>query len=302
MNGVVIGALMALGVFQQTDTVFPAEGAKILSLEAMAGTVTVTGWDRNEIGLRAEHSSRTWISVNRSRDGQRISLEPEARHGIASIMVDYDISVPRGMGLEIESMSGDVTVTGVEGSVSLEVTEGDLVVRGAKGGLKLNTTSGKVLAEDVAGGIEAETAAGEIRLRNVSGAIVAESAGGDIIVEGGTSTSVDVGTIGGRVFYDGTFQKGGSYFFGTHGGTLTLVVPEGTAATFHLATVHGTVINALGAQPERLEVTGRRQSLDIGGGGALVEAESFGGRISLVRKGSEGATPPPARGSRRPGA
>jgi DUF4097 and DUF4098 domain-containing protein YvlB len=189
----------------------------------------------------------------------------------------------------------------VEGSVGVEVTEGDLVVRGAKGGLKLYTATGKLLAEDVSGGIEAETAAGEIRLRNVSGAIAAESAGGDIILEGATSTSVDVGTIGGRVYYDGVFQKGGSYFFGTHGGTLTLVVPEDAAATFHLASVHGTVVNALGAQPELL-VEGRRQTLDIGGGGALVEAESVGGRLSLVRKGSEAAVPPPTRGRREPGA
>ncbi len=299
MNGVVIGALMALGMVQQTDTVFPAEGAKSLALEVMGGSISVTAWDRNEIAVRAEHSSRTYVRVRRSREGSRIVLEPEARRGPATI-VDFEISLPRALALEVEAMTADVTVTGVDGGVTLDVTQGDLVVRGGNGPAKLYTVTGRVTAEDVSGGIEAETAAGEIRMRNVSGAIAAESAGGDIVIEGATSASADVGTVGGRVYYDGTFQRDGSYFFGTHGGTLTLVVPEGTGASFHLASVHGTVINALGATSERLDA-GRRQTLEIGGGGALVEAESFGGRISLVRKGSEAATPPPARPSRHPG-
>lgn len=300
MNGLVIGALVALGMAQQTDTVIPAQGARVLEVDAVAGSVTVTGWDRNEIGVRAEHSSRTYVDVQRSSDGTRIRLEAEARRGPATI-VDFTISLPRGMAVEVDAEAADVTVEDVDGGVEADVTQGDLIVRRGKGPVKLYTATGKILAEGVAGGVEAETAADEIRLIGVSGNIVAESAGGDIVIEGATSTSVDVGTVGGRVHYDGTYQRGGSYFFGTHGGTLTLVVPEGAAITFHLASVHGTVINALGSQPERFE-GGQRHNLEIGGGGALVEAESFGGRISLVRKGAPGASTPEVRPFRRPGA
>lgn len=296
MNGVVMGALVALSMVQQTDTVIPAQGARVLNVDASAGSITVTAWDRPEIGIKAEHSTRTFVAVQRSRDGARIRLEAEARRGPATI-VDFDISLPRGMAVEVDAESSDVTLTGVDGGVEVDVTQGDVTVRGGKGAAKVSTSMGRILAEGVAGNIEAETSAGEIRLVNVSGTVVAESAGGDIIIEGGNGPAVDVGTVGGRVFYEGVFRKGGSYFFGTHGGTLTLVVPPDAAATFHLATVHGTVTNALGAQPERLE-GGKRHTLDIGGGGALVEAETFGGRLSLVRKGAEGSAPPPSRPSR----
>ena len=61
------------------------------------------------------------------------------------------------------------------------------------------------------------------------------------------------------------------------------MVPEGAAVTFHLASVYGTVINALGAQPERFE-GGQRHNLEIGGGGA------------------PGASPPEVRSPRHPGA
>jgi hypothetical protein len=160
--------------------------------------------------------------------------------------------------------------------------------------VKVSSTTGKILVEGAKNGVDAETAADEIRLVNVAGDVTAESAGGDIILVNSMAGSVDVGTIGGRVYYDGVFQKGGTYFLGTHGGTITLVVPQGAAATFHLGTVHGTVINALEGSPERFE-GGQRHNLDVGGGGALVEAETFGGRISLVRKGAPGSEPPSAR-------
>lgn len=296
MNGAVMAALVALSMVQQTDTVFPAQGARALSVDATAGSVTVTAWDRTDVGVKAEHSSRTYVAVHRSRDGSVIRLEAEARRGPATI-VDFEISLPRGMAVEVDAESADVTVIGVDGGVEVDISQGNVVVRNGKGSATLSTQMGKILAEGVSGNIEAETAAGEIRLVNVSGTVVAESAGGDIVIEGGNSPSVDVGTVGGRIYYDGAFQRGGSYFFGTHGGTLTLVVPQGAAVSFHLATVHGTVINALGAQPERLE-GGKRHTLDIGGGGAVVEAETFGGRISLVRKGAEGSGPPASRPSR----
>jgi len=294
MNGVVIGALMALGMAQQTDTVFPAQGARVLELDLTAGSVVVAGWDRDEISVRAEHSSRAEVRVRRTRDGTRVEVEAVASRGPVTI-VDYEISVPRGMALEVDAMTADVTVEGVRGGVEASVNQGDVTLRSVGGAVKVYSTTGKVLVEGAAGDVEAETAAGEIRLVRVNGAIGAESAGGDIIMEGVTSSSVDVGTVGGRIHYDGTYQAGGSYLFGNHGGTVTLVVPEGASATFHLATVYGTVVDARTAEPQRYE-GGQRHTLQAGAGAALVEAETFGGRIHLVRKGSEGSAPPPSRG------
>lgn len=293
MNGVVIGALMALGMFQQTDTVFPAGGARVLELDLSAGSVVVTGWDRDEIAVRADHSSRAEIRVHRSGDGARVEVEAEARRGPVTV-VDYEISVPRRMGLDVSSMSADVSVEGVHGDLEIGVNMGDVSVRGGSGSAKLYSTTGKLHLEDFAGDVEAETAAGEIRLVRVSGAVGAESAGGDVILQEINSTSVDVGTVGGRIHYDGSYQPGGSYLFGNHGGTVTLVVPAGASAMFRLSTVFGTVVDARTDEPQRYE-GGQRHRIQVGGGAAQVEAETFGGRILLVRKGAEGSAPPPAQ-------
>ena len=292
MNSVVMGALLALSMAQQTDTVIPLGGATALAVSAPAGSITVTGWDRNEIHVKAEHSTRTFVEIRRTRDGRRIDVQAESRRGPATI-VDYVIQVPRSLALELDAMNADILVEGVTGDVEADVTQGDITVRGGAA-VKVSSTTGKVLVDGAKGGVDAETAADEIRLVNVTGDVSAESAGGDIILVNSSAGSVDVGTIGGRLHYDGVFQAGGTYFLGTHGGNITLVVPQGAAATFHLATVHGTVINSLEGSPERFE-GGQRHNLDVGGGGALVEAETFGGRILLVRKGAPGSEPPSVR-------
>jgi len=292
MNSVVTGALVALSMVQQTDTVIPLGDAMVLEVSAPAGSITVTGWDRSEIRIEAEHSTRTFVEVRRTRDGRRINVEADSRRGPATI-VDYVLHVPRSLALELDAMTADILVEGVTGNVEAEVTRGDVTVRGGAA-VKVSSTTGKILVDGARGGVDAETAADEIRLVNVSGDVQAESAGGDIILVNSTAGSVDVGTIGGRVHYDGTLRKDGTYFLGTHGGNITLVVPQGAAASFHLATVHGVVVNALEGSAQRLE-GGKRHTIDVGGGGALVEAETFGGRISLVRRGAPGSEPPAAR-------
>ena len=88
MNSLVMGALVALSMAPQTDTVIPLEGAKVLEVSAPAGSITVTGWDRSEIRIRAEHSTRTFVEVRRTRDGQRIDVQADSRRGPATI-VDY---------------------------------------------------------------------------------------------------------------------------------------------------------------------------------------------------------------------
>jgi hypothetical protein len=291
MNGVVIGMLATLAAFQQTDTVIAAGSASKLEVNAPGGTIVVNVWDRDEIRVRAEHSSRTYVDIERGRT--TISVEAEARRGPANI-VDFLITVPRAFDLELGGMYTDITVEGSDGEVEAQSLQGEVVIRGGRGVVKASSITGRVLIEGSEGRVEAESAAAEIRIRDASGEIYAESAGGDIILEAVRATSVDVGSVGGRVYFDGSLEPSGSYFFGSHGGAVTIVVPEAARASFNLSTVHGSISSNLEGAPTRFE-RGRRHAFDVGGGGALVEAETFGGRIRLVRAGTEGSGSPARR-------
>lgn len=123
---------------------------------------------------------------------------------------------------------------------------------------------------------------------NSSGEIYAESVGSNIVLENVDAGAVDVGTVGGRIRYEGTLRSGGTYFFGAHGGSVTLVVPDGTGASFTLATIHGSITSNLPGAPERFK-RGQRNSFQVGGGGATVDVETFAGRVRVIRAGSEEA-------------
>ena len=297
MNGLVIGAMMALSMMQQTDTTFALDGGERLSVETMGGSIEVLVWDEDRIRVQAEHSNRTFIDIHRHNDGRQIDVEAEARRGPANI-VDFRITVPRGLALNLDGQYADLRIEGADGEIQAETMQGDVYIVGGRGVIKVESTMGSVYVEGAQGTIELETSAADIHVVNSTGEIYAESAGGSIVLENVRPRAVDVGSTGGRVHYDGSFEPGGTYFFGAHGGTLTIVVGEEARASFNVATVHGSISSNLRGEAEVFE-RGKRHEFSIGGGGAIVEAETYGGRIRLLRRGSEGSQAPVRRSPAR---
>ena len=291
MNSVIIGAMLALSMGQQTDTTFAVGSSELLRVETMGGSITVGVWDRDEVRVQAEHSRRTYISIDRSQ--RSIRVESEARRGPANL-VDFRITVPRTFALDLEAQYGDITIDGAEGAIEVETLQGDVSIIGGRGTIRVSATMGTILIDGAEGQIDIESSMADIRVVNSSGEIYAETAAGTIVLENVTPTAVDVGSTGGRVYYNGTFEPNGTYFFGAHGGSITIVVPDDASAVFNLATVHGSISSNLSGEVESFR-GGRRHEFEIGGGSALIEAETYGGRIRILRRGSEGSSAPTQR-------
>ena len=284
MNSIVIGTVIALSMVQQTDTTVAANGANRLDLDNAGGRIHVMTWNRDEIRIQAEHSSRTRVEVRHRRGA--VTIEAESRRGPTTI-VDYEITVPRSMDLRLEGMFSDIVVDGSDGEVTAETMQGNITIRGGAGHVRASSTTGSVRVEDAQGTIDIETVADDIRIVDSSGDIAAESVGGSIILEGVDATSVEVGTVGGRIIYSGALHDGGEYFFGTHGGTIQIAIPASSNVDITAATVHGTISSDLPGAPQSFR-RGERASFTIGSGAATLEAETFGGRIRLRRLGAAG--------------
>lgn len=294
MNGLILGAMMALSMVQQTDTTFAVGSAQGLNVETLGGSIDVTVWDEDRIRVQAAHSTRTFIEIERGR--REIRIESEARRGPANL-VDFRITVPRSLALDLEAQYGDITIEGSDGTIKAETLQGDVTILGGRGSIEIEATIGSIRLEGANGKIEIESSAADIHVVDSSGEIYAETAGGTIILENVRPSVVDVGSTGGRVHYDGSFEPGGTYFFGAHGGSITIVVPDDASASINVATVHGSISSNLGGEAESLR-GGERHRIEMGGGAALVEAETYGGRIRLLRRGSEGSAAPTPRRNR----
>ena len=286
MSGAMIGALMALSLVQQTDTVIALDGATRLDIENSGGRISVTTWDRPEIRIQADHSRRSVIEIRRRRSGV-ISLEAESslRGGFSSI-VDFDLTVPASLNLSFEGWATDVTIEGSTGEIAVETVRGDITIVGGSGSVTAETVSGEIRIEGANGVIEANSIAEDVRVSNSSGEVYVETVGGSIILEGLSATVVEAGSVGGRVSFDGTIVEGGDYFFGSHGGTVTITIPEASNVSVTFASVHGNISSDFPGAPD-LE-RGTRNRFTLGSGGANIEAETFGGRIVLRRRSGGG--------------
>ena len=292
MNAMILGAMMVMAPMQvQTDTTVAVGSAEKVDVETLGGSITVRVWDEDLVRIQAEHSNRTYVDIDTG--SRQIHIEAEARRGPANV-VDFVITVPRYLGLELDANYGDITIEGSDGEVQAETVQGDVTIIGGRGTIEVDATMGSIFVEGADGIIDIESSAADIRVVDSRGEIYAETAGGSIVMENVRPTAVDVGSTGGRVHYDGFMDPGGTYFFGAHGGSITIVVGEEARASFNVATVHGSITSNLSGQAEGFR-GGERHMFEVGGGGAIVEAETYGGRIRLLRRGSEGSEAPRRR-------
>lgn len=276
-------ALLALGAaVQQTDTTFAVPAGARLQVQNHAGSIRVTAWDRPEMRVRAEHGSRDQVDVEVR--GSVVRLDAHRRYGMPAF-VEYEISIPPGMALDLSGVETEIVVEGPAGDVTAQTVDGGITVRRVTGSVTVGSIEGDLLLEAIRGRIKANATDGDAVLRDVTGDLLVETVDGDVTLEGIEASNVDVGTVDGTVTYRGVIRDGGRYRLTSHDGDVILAVPPGLNATIQIATFDGS----FEADPAfRVQISearpGRRFSFTLGTGSAQVELESFDGSIRLQRR------------------
>jgi DUF4097 and DUF4098 domain-containing protein YvlB len=277
---ILLGSL-ALAQPQQTDTIIPVTTGTRLEVSNPGGEIKVRVWERNAVQVKARHSSRTFVTIRRR--GSVLDVSSDARRGPANI-VDYELMVPAWMPISLDGMYSDMTIEGTRAEVKVETLNGNIVVKGGTGTLKLNSVQGSIMVEGARGRLELNSVSQGIKVVDVDGEITAETISGSLEFIRVRSKSVEAGTLSGEILYDGTFQENGQYSFVSHSGNIMLGVPEGSSATFNVATLDGEVENLFPVQGLQ-HPTRRRTTFRVGTGSAKVEIESFNGNVRVGRPG-----------------
>ena len=275
------GAFAALTLLQQIDTTVPARQGQRLVVDSYGGEIAVKTWGRNAVRVEAEPPSRTMVEVSSS--GDVVSVRSQGRRGPPAT-VDYTITVPTWMGLDLSGVYSDVKVDGVRAPITVETVQGEVDVAGGEGTVSLRSVQGSVKLRGARGRIDVHSVNDEVRVSDASGEITAETVNGDVVLEGVDATSLDATTVNGDLGYDGPIRSGGRYVLSTHNGDITLAAAENASATVMVSTFSGDFESDF---PVPLKETrkGRRFSFTLGGGSAQVSLESFQGTIHLVRPG-----------------
>lgn len=266
----------------QTDQTVPVSRGMRLAIENDAGEVIVHTWDKDALRVQARHNARTKINIRTSINV--VDLSASGPTG----SVDYDITAPAWMPMNIEGQFNYVTVEGAQGDVSIETVRGDIVLKAGSGSMTARTIEGEIQVEGARGTINLSSVNQGIRVAGASGDIAAETTNGSITFTRMGSKTVKAATINGNVSYEGTLADNGRYTFTTHNGDIVMTVPETSNATFNVRTYNGEFGSSLPLKgPGRSEVKrGKRTSYTLGTGSAEVDMESFGGAIRVRRAGA----------------
>ena len=132
-------------------------GRDVITVDGQAnGGISVEGWDRNEILVRAKVQASAerlsearalvedvTISTDRtiSADGPRSG----SRHEWWS--VSYELFVPRESNLDLETVNGGIRIEGVSGDMEFHATNGGVTLKGLSGDVNGSTTNGGVKIE-----------------------------------------------------------------------------------------------------------------------------------------------------------
>src|SRR3954471_2070615 len=279
------------------DTTVRLDRGGAVDLSLISGRIRVIGWDRPDVKISASiesgflrfdaNSSRVTLSVEDHDDRGRRHNHNDS--GDAR----YDVSVPRGVRLILEAVSGDITASGSQGEIEATSVSGDVDVSDGVRSVNAEAVSGSVSVARVNGGLRTETVSGDLRAQDVTGDLEASSVSGNIHLVRVQSRDVRTETVSGDIIYTGTIEPSGRYGYESHSGTIRLNIPKQSGAQFSIETFSGELSTDF---PVTLPPTPRGRRSDtghveftIGDGRARVTAQTFSGEI-IINSGSDSTT------------
>ena len=276
-----------------------------LRLENISGDITITAGAGRSATIEIVRQSHGRTAADAKLGLDRVRADVTDGNGRAtvketypsdakltySVDVEYHVTAPAGTAVSTHTMSGDVTVTGIRGDLSIDTISGDVRISDAGAIANAHTVSGDVTITGVQtdGAVSASTTSGTVTARQIKARrVTLESFSDDLIA---TDVTADVATLHsftGDITFTGALTPRGRYEFQTQSGDVALHVDGHVGFEFDAKTVAGAIHTDLTLQVTGTVARGIRRSLHgtFGDGSASLAVTTFSGDIVL----GEGAT------------
>jgi hypothetical protein len=235
------------------------------------------------VRVQATHSDREQVDIQTADTTLRVRAR--GTRGPASL-VDYQLTVPRWMAVNLSGTYLEATVEGTTAEVTVETVHGNVRVVGGSGNVSARSVQGTISVEKAAGRVQATTVNEGIRVLNVTGDVTADTTNGDIIVDNAQTSSLTASTVNGDVTFNGTVRESGSYRLTTHGGDIRVGLGGASNAIVFVRTFQGDFTADFPIQlPEGQTARSgsKRFNFTLGNGSARIELQSFNGDIVLAK-------------------
>jgi len=273
------------GLAAQTtvDQKRPAAPDGAVTIENMAGSIKVTGWDRAEVQVRGTIADGAELELTGPERQVHVEVAPEGNPMAKS---DIEVMVPSGSSVSIEGFQATITVAGVAGSVKAETVNGSITHAGPSKDVSLQSVNGAVETTKASGRVNAEAVNGTITVRDASGELEASTVNGRLTVTGGSFSRAQIETVSGGARFDAALSPKASLSVESVSGAVELFFPAGFGGDFTVTTFSGAITNELGPAAVKTSTFTPQKELSFtsGPGGGRVSVETLSGAVHIRKR------------------
>ena len=288
LTAIIFALLFAWPVLAaEVDETLDAAADGHVDISNISGSVTVGGWSRKQVevtGTLGRNVEELIFERNKDKITIKVKVPKKSGRGIDS---DLHINVPENSSIDVGAVSADIEVTDVLGEQSLHTVSGNVIAEAAAD-IEAGSVSGDVEVSGDKSDIEAEanTVSGDVTLFRVSGKVTAESVTGNVVVDEGSFTRVELGTVNGQVLFQSALRESGKFSAETVNGAVDVEFVGELSAKIDVDTINGRIRNCFGPEATRVSKYGPGWTLSFTSGDvdSRVDISTVNGGVNLCRK------------------
>jgi Putative adhesin len=219
------------------------------------------GWSMTG-GDQEQRIKRIIESPPITQDGNTIHVGETNDHQLYNhLSIDYDVTAPASVALNLHSGSGDITIDHTGRYLSASSGSGDVRAHGINGASDLSTGSGDIeLQATGSGDVKAKTGSGSIKIQGLNGALTARSGSGDIQADGHLT---------------------GAAMLGSGSGDINLRLTPDAHFNLEASTGSGDIHVGFPGAPQQNDSTRHHLTGPVNGGGAPLEVRTGSGDVTI---------------------
>lgn len=241
MSRKVAGILVALALFglataaraeEEWNRTYPITGRADMRVVTNDGHITVRGSARRDIAVRIV--TEGWdlerdIILDAHQMGNTVEVTAKIRPHIFMFnwgrrRLRIEVEMPREAELAVRSSDGAMDVENLSGRVTLTASDGSITARDLKGDLHLRTSDGSITGEGLDGSLDAGSSDGSIRVSGRFDHLALGATDGRIVAEAAAGSAID-----------------GGWTVRTSDGSVTLRLPDGFKANLDASAGDGSI-------------------------------------------------------------
>jgi DUF4097 and DUF4098 domain-containing protein YvlB len=247
---------------------------------AIAATKSASGKTIDEARQFAEQ-----IGINTSRNAASLNIEPSYPDldSARNYAVDFRITLPPNVRLNLATSNGPVVVASMKGDVDVNTSNGGVDLRGIEGRVRADTSNGPIVVKNVRGDLELDTSNGAIDVAASGDKFIrCTTSNGEVRMTAVRGNS-HIRTSNGRIQLQIVeLPAAPSIEARSSNGGVTVEVPSSASGRLTMNTGNGRLSTDFeDASVRDLQTSRRSLSATLNGGGGTIDLVSSNGSVTF---------------------